>query len=180
MEFNLSIILTSSLNYLKKKKFKAFGVGANDLANTFGSSVGAKVLTLKQAYILASVFEIFGFIILGSRRVSIVIYNPELFVNNEFELILGYISIMISSFIWLSIATWFGLPVSATQTIVGSTIGMAVVSKGYKIIKWLEIMKLFCTWFISPLLSGILSIIMFFFFIINYSKLINNKISTTY
>ena len=143
----------------------AFGIGANDVANTFGTSVGSKVLTLKQACILATIFETLGSILIGAKVSGTIrqgIVDPALFKGDELELMLGYISALSGCCIWLILATALGLPVSGTHSIVGSTIGMAVVSKGFKVVKWLVMVKIVASWFISPLLSGIVSVGMFF------------------
>lgn len=142
----------------------AFGIGANDVANTFGTSVGAKVLTLRQACILATVFETLGSILIGAKVSGTIrkgILDPQVFEGQELELMLGYISALLGCCIWLMIATACGLPVSGTHSIVGSTIGMAIVSKGFSVIKWFEILKIASSWIISPLLSGLVSVLMF-------------------
>ncbi len=114
----------------------AFGMGANDCANTFGTSVGSKVLTFKQACILATIFETLGAILIGASVAGTIrkgIIDPDIFRGDELELILGYLSALASCAIWLIIATIFGMPVSGTHSIVGATLGMAIVSKGFKV-----------------------------------------------
>lgn len=142
----------------------AFGIGANDVANSFGTSVGSKVLTMKQACILATIFEILGSILIGSKVSGTIrkgILDPVVFVGSEKELMLGYVSALSGCCIWLIIATVLNLPVSGTHSIVGATVGMAIVSKGIKVIKWLEVLKIVVSWFVSPVLSGIVSMLMF-------------------
>lgn len=142
----------------------AFGIGANDVANTFGTSVGAKVLTLRQACLLATIFETLGSILIGAKVSGTIrkgILDPKVFEGNELELMLGYISALLGCCVWLIIATVLGLPVSGTHSIVGSTLGMAIVSKGFMVIKWLQIAKIASSWVISPLLSGLVSVLMF-------------------
>jgi sodium-dependent phosphate transporter len=116
----------------------AFGMGANDCANTFGTSVGSKVLTFRQACVLATIFETLGAILIGASVAGTIrkgIIDPEIFRGDELELMLGYLSALVSCAIWLIIATVFGMPVSGTHSIVGATIGMAIVSKGFKVEK---------------------------------------------
>jgi phosphate/sulfate permease len=144
----------------------AFGIGANDVANSFGTSVGSKVLTMRQACILATIFEILGAILIGAR-VSGTIRNgiidlEKFHRGDELDLMLGYVSALIGCCIWLILATILNLPVSGTHSIVGATVGMAVVSKGSLVVKWEQIFRIVLSWFISPLLSGTVSVIVFF------------------
>jgi len=142
--------------------FLAFGIGANDVANSFGTSVGSKVLTLKQACILATIFEILGSILIGnllninfSHKSACFCLYPFLttgakvsgtirkgILGHELELMLGYVSALSGCCIWLIIATVLNLPVSGTHSIVGATIGMAIVSKGFMVIQWMEVLRI--------------------------------------
>ena len=87
--------------------------------------------------------------------------DPLVFQGQELELMLGYISALLGCCIWLFIATMLRLPISGTHSIVGATIGMAIVSKGFGVIKWWGIGKIAASWVISPLLSGLISVVMF-------------------
>ncbi|CAF0713250.1 unnamed protein product [Brachionus calyciflorus] len=143
---------------------KAFGIGANDVANSFGTSVGSKVLTLKQACVLATIFEILGSILIGAKVSGTIrkgIMDPNVFEDSPKELMLGYVSALIGCCVWLILATVLNYPVSGTHSIVGATVGMAIVSKGFSVIAWKAILKIVASWFISPLLSGIVSLVMF-------------------
>jgi sodium-dependent phosphate transporter len=142
----------------------SFGIGANDVANSFGTSVGSKVLTLRQACILATIFEILGAILIGAKVSGTIrkgILNPLEFEGDEITLMLGYVSALTGCCIWLIVATILNLPVSGTHSIVGATIGMAMVSKGYAIIKWAEVARIVASWFISPIVSGVVSLVLF-------------------
>ncbi|CAF0835241.1 unnamed protein product [Rotaria sordida] len=141
----------------------AFGIGANDVANSFGTSVGSKVLTLRQACILATIFEILGSILIGAKVSDTIrkgIIDPSLFDDPK-ELMLGQISSLLSCCIWLLVATFFNLPVSGTHSIVGATVGFALVAHGSRGIQWIEFAKIGGSWFASPALAGIISIAVF-------------------
>ncbi|KAF7257365.1 hypothetical protein EG68_05175 [Paragonimus skrjabini miyazakii] len=145
----------------------AFGIGANDVANTFGSSVGSGVLTLKQACTLATIFELSGAILLGSKVSSTVrkgIVETTLFEtldNGPATLMAGQVAALGGSCIWMLVATFFRLPVSGTHSIVGATMGFSLVVFGFRAINWMGVVKIVISWFVSPLLSGLVSVSIF-------------------
>ena len=138
----------------------AFSIGANDVANSFGTSVGSKVLTLRNACILGSVFETAGAVLMGSKVSSTIskgIIDVSMYDNDPGLLELGYLSSLIGGAAWLFLATMFKLPVSGTHSIVGAVLGFTLVAKGALGINWITMAKIASSWFISPMFSGAMS-----------------------
>ncbi|CAH3155082.1 unnamed protein product [Porites lobata] len=142
----------------------AFGIGANDVANSFGTSVGAKVLTLRQACVIATIFELAGAILIGARVSDTVrkgIIDISSFNGTEQLAMIGSLSALSGTGIWLIVATFFNLPVSGTHSVVGATMGYALVAHGIKGIQWKTFGMIAASWVISPLMSGIVSSVLF-------------------
>ncbi|KAG5680165.1 hypothetical protein PVAND_009690 [Polypedilum vanderplanki] len=145
----------------------AFGIGANDVANSFATSIGSGVLTLKQACYLATVFEIAGAVLLGYKVSDTIrkgILDVTAYENAEKELMLGMLAALAGCAIWLLIATFLKLPVSTTHSIVGASVGFGLVARGADGIKWKEIITIALSWVISPLMAGIISVVIYMLF----------------
>ncbi|KAK0147301.1 Sodium-dependent phosphate transporter 1-A [Merluccius polli] len=166
----------------------AFSVGANDVANSFGTAVGSGVVTLRQACILATIFETVGSILLGAKVSETIrqgIIDVRMYNGSEHVLMAGSISAMCGSAVWQLVASFLKLPISGTHCIVGATIGFSMVARGHQGVKWMELLRIgkevpLASWFLSPLLSGIMSGILFYFvrkFILNKVK---SKMNTIY
>ncbi|XP_068165965.1 sodium-dependent phosphate transporter 1-A [Antennarius striatus] len=142
----------------------AFSVGANDVANSFGTAVGSGVVTLRQACVLATIFETTGSVLLGAKVSETIrqgIIDVRLYNGSEHVLMAGSICAMSGSAVWQLAASFLKLPISGTHCIVGATIGFSMVARGHQGVRWMEIVRIVASWFLSPLLSGIMSGILF-------------------
>ncbi|KAK9830393.1 hypothetical protein WJX72_011509 [[Myrmecia] bisecta] len=152
----------------------AFGVGANDLANSFASSVGAKALTMGQAVLVAAVCEFLGALLLGASVTDTV--RSKIVALTEFTatpelLMYGFLCAMIAAAFWDNLACYLELPVSTTHTTVAAIVGMSIVMRGGDSVVWSEhqaafpyidgMLVVFLSWVVSPLVSGIFAIILF-------------------
>ena len=140
--------------------FMAWGVGANDVANAMGTSVGAKALTIKQAIVVAMVFEFAGAYLAGGEVTSTIrkgMIEMDAINSQPELLIFGMMSALLAAGIWLMVATHLGWPVSTTHTIVGAIVGFAAVGIGMDAVKWDKIGTIVISWVASPLLSGTLA-----------------------
>jgi PiT family inorganic phosphate transporter len=139
--------------------FMAYGVGANDVANAMGTSVGARAVTIKQAIIIAMVFEFAGAYLAGGEvtstiRSGIIDVETAGFEQNPELLVYGMLSSLLAAGTWLLIASWKGWPVSTTHSIIGAIIGFAVVGISVESVMWGQVGSIVASWVISPLFSG--------------------------
>jgi len=137
--------------------YVAWNLGANDVANAMGTSVGSKAITLKQAIIIAGVLEFLGAVLFGQEVTSTLstkIVNPALFATTPQTLVMGMIAVLISGGVWLQIATARGLPVSSSHAIVGAIAGFSWVALGVGAIDWSSIGLITIGWILTPIISG--------------------------
>lgn len=144
--------------------YMAWNVGANDVANAMGTSVGSKALTLKRAVLVAAVFEFLGAFFLGGHVSDTVrkgIINTELFSGNPELMVYGMLAALLASAVWLHLASALGMPVSTTHSIVGAVAGFGVIQYGAQAVDWGTMSKIVLSWFISPFCGGLLGYLMF-------------------
>jgi PiT family inorganic phosphate transporter len=140
--------------------YVAWNLGANDVANAMGTSVGSKAITLTQALIIAGVLEFTGATLFGQKVTETLgtkIANPTLFITTPQTLALGMFTVLISCGIWLQIATSRGLPVSSSHAVVGAIAGFSAVALGIESIDWASIGLITIGWVLTPVISGIIA-----------------------
>ena len=144
--------------------FMAWGIGANDVANAMGTSVGARALTLWQAVLVACVFEFAGAYLAGGEVTSTIrkgIIDAGVMSDNPELLVYGMIASLLAAGIWLLIASYFGWPVSTTHSIVGAIVGFAAVGIGFDAVKWGKVGSIVASWVVSPVMAGTISFLLF-------------------
>ncbi len=144
--------------------YMAWSIGANDVANAMGTSVGSGALTVKQAVIIAAVLEFAGAFFVGTHVTETVrkgIINPELFLGVEMDLAFGMIGALLAAAVWLQLASYFGWPVSTTHSIVGAVLGFGVMYHGMDAADWPKVGSIVASWVVSPLLCGTIAFLIF-------------------
>ncbi|KAA9129864.1 inorganic phosphate transporter [Marinihelvus fidelis] len=144
--------------------FMAWGIGANDVANAMATSVGAKALTIKQAIIVAAIFEFAGAFLAGGQVTATIrkgIVDSEQLSGNPEYLVFGMLSALLAAGIWLAIASRRGWPVSTTHSIVGAIVGFAIAGIGMEAVKWGQVSSIAASWVVSPLVSGFIAFLIF-------------------
>ena len=144
--------------------FMAWGIGANDVANAMGTSVGARALTLFQAILVACIFEFAGAYLAGGEVTSTIrkdIIDPNILSGSPDLLVYGMLSSLLAAGTWLLIASYKGWPVSTTHSIVGAIVGFAAVGISMDAVVWNKVTTIISSWVVSPLMAGTISFLIF-------------------
>jgi len=144
--------------------YMAWNIGANDVSNAMGTSVGSGALTMRNAVFLAAIFEFSGAFFVGSNVSETMqrgLIDTSLFVTEPTLLILGMCGALLGTGIWLQVASFFGWPVSTTHAIVGSILGFGALVGGVDAVKWEEVSSIAFSWVLSPICSGLISYFIF-------------------
>ncbi|GDY27153.1 MULTISPECIES: inorganic phosphate transporter [unclassified Agarivorans] len=142
----------------------AWGIGANDVANAMGTSVGSNAITIKQAIIIAMIFEFAGAYLAGGAVTNTVrkgIIDSGAFVNTPELLVFGMIAALLAAGTWLLIASYNGWPVSTTHSIIGAIVGFAAVGVGTEAVEWAKVGGIVGSWVITPAISGVFAYLIF-------------------
>jgi len=143
--------------------YMTWGIGANDLANAMGTSVGAGAVSIKQAICIAIIFEFLGAVIAGRHVTKTIrkgIIDPSGIINNPEILVYGMLASLLAAAFWLMIASTKGWPVSTTHSIVGALIGFALVGIGPEAVIWSKVGGVVASWVISPAVGGTISFLL--------------------
>ncbi len=144
--------------------FMAWGIGANDVANAMATSVGSRALTIRQAVVIAAIFEFAGAWLAGGEVTQTIrsgMVDSKLLEDTPDLLVYGMMAALLAAGTWLMIASHYGWPVSTTHSIVGAIVGFAVVGIGYEVVQWAKVGKIAMSWVVSPLLAGVIAFALF-------------------
>lgn len=144
--------------------YMAWNIGANDVANAFGTSVGSGALSFKRAIILAAIFEFAGAFLVGSHVADTIkgnIVQPTLFANDPRLFIYGMMSSLMGASIWLHIATYLGKPVSTTHSIIGGVVGFGLMAAGTEAIQWTKLGRIASSWIVSPIAGAAIAFLLY-------------------
>lgn len=143
--------------------YMTWGIGANDVANAMGTSVGSGAISVKQAIIIAAIFEFAGAFIAGGNVTKTIrkgIVDPSSIVNNPEILVFGMLAALLAAAVWLMMASAKGWPVSTTHSIVGAVIGFAVVGIGVDAVQWGKVGQIAASWVVSPVMGGTIAFLL--------------------
>ena len=144
--------------------FMAWGIGANDVANAMATSVGSKALTIKQAILVAAIFEFAGAVLAGGEVTSTIrkgIVDADLLAGTPELLVYGMLAALLAAGTWLLIASRQGWPVSTTHSIVGAIVGFAAVGIGVDAVQWGKVGTIVMSWVVSPVTSGFIAYLIY-------------------
>ena len=144
--------------------YMAWGIGANDVANAMATSVGSKALTIKQAILVAAVFEFLGAVLAGGEVTSTIrkgIVDTSLMADDPRLLIYGMLAALLAAGTWLLIASRRGWPVSTTHSIVGAIVGFTAVGIGVGAVQWAKVGTIVMSWVVSPVLAGFIAFLIY-------------------
>ena len=144
--------------------FMAWGIGANDVANAMATSVGSKSITIKQALIIAAIFEFAGAYLAGGQVTETIrngLVDMDAFSANPEVLVWGMLGSLLAAGTWLLVASLRGWPVSTTHSIVGAVVGFAAVGVGVDAVNWGTVGTTAISWVFSPMISGVLAFLIF-------------------
>jgi phosphate/sulfate permease len=144
--------------------YAAWNIGAHDVANAMGTSVGSKALTLRRAVILASIFEFSGAVLCGSNVSETIqqgIVNPDIFAATPLVFVRGMLAALLATGLWLNFASYCRLPVSTTHSIVGAIVGFGAVVGGVNAVQWNNVLFIGMSWVSAPLLGASVSFLLF-------------------
>ena len=144
--------------------YMAFSIGANDVANAMGTSVGSKALTIKQAILIAAVLEFLGAFLVGGQVTKTVrggILDPVVSASAPELIVYGMLASLMAAGTWLVVASRLGWPVSTTHSIVGAIAGFGMVAFGTSVVQWEQLIQIVASWIVSPLLSGALAYLIY-------------------
>ncbi|MEE9594288.1 MAG: inorganic phosphate transporter [Candidatus Hydrothermarchaeales archaeon] len=142
--------------------YTAWNIGANDTANSVGTSVGSGVLTMRGALVRIIIFDSLGAILFGSHVTKTIGKGiVDVTTLPDQLVVIGAFSVVLSAGIWLTIATWKGLPVSTTHSTVGAMLGFGLIAAGYDNIKWSVMRRIVASWVVSPLIGAVLAFILY-------------------
>ncbi len=140
--------------------YMTWGIGANDVANAMGTSVGSGAITVRQAIIIAAIFEFVGAFLAGGHVTSTIrkgIIDPSYIADDPTTLVLGMLAALLAAGIWLMVASMRGWPVSTTHSIVGAIVGFAIAGIGVEAVQWGKIGQIVASWVVSPVLGGLIA-----------------------
>ena len=146
--------------------YMACNIGANDVANAMGTSVGSSSLTFKQAIYIAAIAEFAGAFFVGGHVSDTIrkgMLDPTIFSETPIILVYGMIAALLSAALWLNIASYLAWPVSTTHSIVGAVVGFGIMAGGMDAINWIKVWSVVMSWVVSPLMGGLVAFLLFRF-----------------